>query len=523
MLEELHFVRPHWLWLLLPLSFLWVWLWRQVHDSDNIWHKVCDAHLLPSLNLIHFGQYQKCIPLSLLGMGWLLSILALAGPSWSKMPQSIYRSQQARVLILDLSSTMDIKESQISRLEQARYKIWDILNKYSQEGQTALVVFAEQTYIVSPLTDDANTIAPYVPALKTDLMRVQGKRTWLALQKSGKLLEQSGAKQGEILLITDEVDNQQSLMAAHQLRKQGHRLSILAVGEMPHSVPKLKKLATEGGGDYVRLNTDDDSDLNKLLKSTKKFDQSGQSMNKKPEVWQDQGYWLLFLLLPLAALSFRRGWLSVLLLCVIGLPQPTYAFSWNDLWQRSDQQVVEILAQGVAYYRAAQYEKAAAAFAKVDTAQGYYNLGNALVHLGEYEKAINVYQDALKKNPQYAAAKHNLNIVKKLLERQQSKQNPQKAKKQYKPKPGDEKKRTGVTQKKAPNDSVKGEGAVQNGQLITGENNEGLVEGNQSKDNQPKNDMVENEQTLEQLLENIDGDLAELLNKKFQHQAQPPQ
>lgn len=95
MLEELHFVRPHWLWLLLPLSFLWVWLWRQVHDSDNIWHKVCDAHLLPSLNLIHFGQYQKCIPLSLLGMGWLLSILALAGPSWSKMPQSIYRSQQA--------------------------------------------------------------------------------------------------------------------------------------------------------------------------------------------------------------------------------------------------------------------------------------------------------------------------------------------------------------------------------------------------------------------------------------------
>ncbi len=516
MLEQFTFVRPYWLWFLIPLSVLLVWLWQQTHHSDNIWHKVCDPHLLPHLELVNFGQYQKRIPLILLGMAWLLTILALAGPSGSKVPQSVYRSQQARVLILDLSSTMDIKAGHISRLERARYKIWDMLDNYSQEGQTALIVFAGNAYVVSPLTDDANTIAHYVRALKTDLMPIQGKQTWLALQKAGALLQQGGAKRGEILLVTDDVDNQQSLIEAHKLREQGHHLSILAVGTL-QSASRLLKLATEGGGDYVELSGDDDSDLNKLLKSTN-FNREGKLMNQKHERWQDQGYWLLLFLLPLAALSFRRGWLGVLLLCVVGFPQPSYALDWNALWQRPDQQAAKILAKGVAHYRADQYDEAATAFAKVDTTQAYYNLGNALAHLGEYDIAIKAYQEALKKNPQYVAAKHNLEIMEKLLEQQQSEQNYQKKSSQ----PNSEKKeRSGLSEKESPKDIiVEGKGPVKNGQLTT-EGQEGQVDVQDKNNRLPppeKKHTAENEQMLEQWLENVDGDIAELLERKFQNQ-----
>jgi Ca-activated chloride channel family protein len=497
MLEQIHFIRPYWLWSLIPLSILLVWLWR--HHSDSIWHKVCDAHLLPSLELINFGKYQKRIPLILLSIGWLLAVLTLAGPAWSKLPQPVYQPQHARVLILDLSSTME------TQLERAKNKIWDILNQYSQEAQTALVVFADQAYVVSPLTDDANTIAPYVPALKTSLMRVQGKRTWLALQKAGEILKQAGAKRGEVLLITDEVNkSQQNLVEARQLRKQGHHLSILAMGT---KVPRF--MAAEGH--YVELSTHDDSDLNKLLKSTN-FNREGKAINPTHEMWQDQGHWLLFLLLPLAALSFRRGWLGVLLLCVIGFPQTSYALSWNDLWQRADQQAAKILAQGVAHYRAGQYEEAAAAFVKVDTAQARYNLGNALVHLREYEDAAKAYRDALKKNPQYAAAKHNLALVEKWLEQRQSKPN-----RDENPSKSGDKKRSGLSEKESPKDSIKGKGPVKNGQLTIG-GKEGQVEGTQEKNNPPEH-HAENEQRLEQWLENVDGDLAELLERKFQHQA----
>ncbi len=51
------------------------------------------------------------------------------------------------------------------------------------------------------------------------------------------------------------------------------------------------------------------------------------------------------LLLPLAALAFRRGWLLGVVLCTGLLAQPKHAmaFSWDDLWQRGDQQAARAL------------------------------------------------------------------------------------------------------------------------------------------------------------------------------------
>ena len=278
-------------------------------------------------------------------------------------------------------------------------------------------------------------------------------------------------------MFTDDGDNQRTQIEAQKLRAQGH---ILTIGK------NLPKYLTH----------------------------EGKSMNQKHEIWQDQGYWLLLPLLLLAALSFRRGWLGVLLLCVIGAPQSAYALSWHDLWQRPDQQAAKILAQGIAHYKAGEYDEAAAAFSKVGTAR--YNLGNSLAHLGEYDEAITAYEAVLKKNPQHVAAKHNLGIVKKLLEQQQSRQNHQSAN----PKKGKKEPRSGPTeQKETPKESIKGEGPVKNGQMTT-EGKDGQVEGDQpNPDQQLPKHTAENDQLLKQWLKNVEGDLGELLDKKFQYQA----
>ncbi|NUS70357.1 MAG: tetratricopeptide repeat protein, partial [Ensifer adhaerens] len=47
------------------------------------------------------------------------------------------------------------------------------------------------------------------------------------------------------------------------------------------------------------------------------------------------------------------------------------------------------------------------------TAESYYNQGNALLHLDKAEEAIAAYEQALKRRPDWADAKKNLEIARK--------------------------------------------------------------------------------------------------------------
>ena len=107
-------------------------------------------------------------------------------------------------------------------------------------------------------------------------------------------------------------------------------------------------------------------------------------MRRARAAWRDEGPWLALLLLPLAALGFRRGWLLGLSVGVLILPNPAHALSWADLWARPDQRTVQALTRGdwaqavvlapdprwrgTALYRNAEYEAAARAFGDLDTA-----------------------------------------------------------------------------------------------------------------------------------------------------------
>jgi len=63
--------------------------------------------------------------------------------------------------------------------------------------------------------------------------------------------------------------------------------------------------------------------------------------------------------------------------------------------------------QGAAWYRAGQFEKAAQAFARGNTAEAHYNQGNAWLMRGKYETAIAHYDRALEKRPGWQEAMEN--------------------------------------------------------------------------------------------------------------------
>ncbi|HSD37996.1 MAG TPA: VWA domain-containing protein [Rhodocyclaceae bacterium] len=461
LLANFHFLRPLWLLALLPLAALLWQIGRQRLVSRS-WQSVVDARLLSHL-LIGEDTHRGPWSFGALALGGVLGIFALAGPAWQKLEQPVFRQQSALVVLLDLSRSMDAADIKPSRLQRAELKLRDILEQ-RKEGDTALVVYAATPFVVSPLSSDAKAIASQIGSLTTDLMPAQGSRPDRAIAMAQQLLTQAGATQGGVLLITGRVDGAPAGAvkdAITHLTAAGHALSIMGVGT-PEGAPipdsnggfikdrdgsmvlprlddgALEALARQGHGSYRRLAIDD-SDFHALLapfenvldeKASKKV----EGLNS--DQWRDEGPWLLLPLLLLGALAFRRGYMVVMLVFfLLPMPRPAQAFEWSSLWQRDDQRAQQALKEkdakkaarlfhdpqwrAAANYRAGDYQAALDGLKGIDSADAAYNRGNALAQMSQYQEAIAAYDDALKRQPDFPDAKHNKELVEKLLQQQQ--------------------------------------------------------------------------------------------------------
>lgn len=444
-LSELHLLRPWWLALLLPLAWLAWRTWRRRAEA-GAWSAWCDPALAPAVLVADETGSARGLKAAALAAA-ALGIVALAGPTWQRLPQPVYRSGHALVVALDLSRSMDARDLRPSRLARARYKLADLLAG-RPAAQVALVVYAAEGFAVTPLTSDVDTILAQLPALGTDLMPAQGSNVSAALEVAARLIRQAGLTGGDVLVVSDGVDAAERARALAVATRHGLRVSVLGVGgTRPVPIPDgprgalrdgrgrvvttaLDETALRGlvrGGRYARLSTDD-GDLERLATvwsqelATSPATPSGFEADR----WQEAGPWLLLLALPLVAMLFRRGAVWLLLPFAL-LPPPAPALG---LWQRDDQAAAELLERGeaaaaarrfrdpawrgIAHYRAGEFAAAARAFASGDDADSLYNLGNAYARLGRYDDAIAAYRRALALAPGHADARHNLELLERL-------------------------------------------------------------------------------------------------------------
>ncbi|WP_323844047.1 VWA domain-containing protein [Microbulbifer magnicolonia] len=466
-LHQFHFLRPHFLWLLIPAALLCWGLARTILNSGQL-QKIVDAELLPYL-LLRGGARRPWL-FSLIFALLAGTIVALAGPTWRKLPTPVFSSQDALVILLDLSPSMMATDLSPNRLTRARLKILDILRQ-RQDGLTALVAYGGEAHVVTPLTEDTATIANLVPALSPSIIPVPGSNIEMAVETAIRLLKDGAAGRGQLLAVTDGIDEMALDAVAKLVADAQVELNILAVGSGEGSpIPRgdgggfitddngaiiianfdareLARLARGSGGRFARISVDD-SDIAKLLPDDETPEQA-QLTEREFDQWREEGPWLVLLLLPLAALLFRRGALACLPLplslgaLLLLPPQQSQAFEWQDLWQREDQQAEQLLQQGeaaqaaetfkdpqwrgTANYRAGNYPAAEKDFSVGGDAEALYNLGNSLTQQGLYNEAIATYDEALERQPQFPDAEHNREIAKKLrdLQKQQQQQQSQ--------------------------------------------------------------------------------------------------
>ena len=514
--NQLHFLRPEWFYALIPLLMLALLFLRRKLYSRN-WRSVIDPRLLPHVLIGKVGK-PGYWAIALFVLTGTLAIISIAGPVWEQLPQQVFKQQSAMVIALDLSSSMNAEDVKPSRLSRAQFKLRDLL-ALRKEGQTALIVYANAAFTVTPLTDDTNTIMSMVPSLSTDMLPAQGNNTEAALHKSVELMKNSGFTQGDILLISDDLNN--SLDIFSSTHQQGYRVSILGVGTADGApianksgdfikdtqgsiviskldTSKFAEAARLGGGRYSSLTTND-NDIAYLLGAAdiNRLQASNQLTDLKTDTWHEQGPWLLLLVIPLAALAFRKGTIALLIIFILPLPQPAHAISWDELWNNDNQRAAEALSnndatsaanlfhdpewKSAANYRAGNYQQAAQSLTGINTTDAHYNRGNALAKSGDINGAIAAYDEALQLNANNEDARFNKTLLEKQKQEQQESSSDDKSDKN---KDGDSKDQSGKQQSgNDKNQSDNSQASDKSGESHKNNNNQADAEKSDPKQN----------------------------------------
>jgi Ca-activated chloride channel family protein len=457
-MADFHFIRPLWLLAIIGL-FLMLLMLKKLRVKQSGWQQLLPAHLTKVL--VQGNAKAKSNSLLLPFLIGLLSILAMAGPSWQKLPQPVYQVAQGSVLIMDMSYSMYATDVVPNRLTRARYKAIDLLDSI-KDGEIGLIAYAGDAFNISPLTDDSNNIKLLLPSLSPELMPVLGSNPFAALALANEMLINAGHKDGDIYWFTDGIDNIDIQDITQWSRDYPYRLNILGIGTKTGApiklsngelmkddngaiiVPKLtvqalQGLAQRGRGNYATL-IQNNKDIERLTLKPLNTDidkDNTKASENTGDQWQEFGPYLLLLILPMVLSYFRRGaLLATLPFALMLIPNnQVQADIWQDLWKTKDQQgqahfnseqyqqaaeqFKNPLWQGSAYYKAGDYQQALAAFKQENTAEALFNQGNALAKLEKIDDAIAAYEQALQRDPNLADAKANKALLEKLKQQQE--------------------------------------------------------------------------------------------------------
>ncbi|MCZ6681356.1 MAG: VWA domain-containing protein [Candidatus Poribacteria bacterium] len=231
-------------------------------------------------------------------------------------------------------------------------------------------------------------------------------------------------------------------------------------------VQGLKALRDEAGV-LVTTVTLDNADVEWIQRRAQSHLQAVQQEQAETR-WRDFGYFLVFPIALLTVFWFRRGWTvrwtAVLFFVLLGtqltFAQPEVAEGvpesvnvdsakaevqsseakgssfWNiflSLWLTPDQQgrryfekgdyaaaaqhFEDTFWKGISFYYDQDYESALNQFALSDSAEAFFYLGNCYARLKKYEEAVESYDQALKKKPDFTQAMSNRDLVAALIEK----------------------------------------------------------------------------------------------------------
>ena len=359
-LNQFHFLRPEWFIALIPLMLL-VILIRKTTAKQSGWQSVIPSHLYQYM-VIGKNELGAKPPMWMLAFVWIISVTALAGPTWERLPQPVYQLKMGHVIVIDMSLSMRATDMTPDRLTRAKYKAIDLVNAIG-EGEMGLVAYAGDAFVISPLTEDAGNITTLLPSLSPEIMPVPGSDPLLGIESAAELLTNAGYNSGMIYWITDGIELEQQQELQEYVASIPFTVNALTVGTSEGApirqqsgellkdftgsivIPKLNEGAVKGvvktsGGRFESF-TSNDADIEALaavsLLDKTDSEEGEEESNLQGDQWKEVGPYLLLLLLPFAAFAFKRGLLFIVL---IGVLSPSFVQNAHALQSSQDLQNV---------------------------------------------------------------------------------------------------------------------------------------------------------------------------------------
>ena len=319
-----HFLRPLWL-LALPVV---VGLWRLAHRREAAGAELMalfPEHLGRALTMGHAAR-QRFRPVDIVILALLLMVIALAGPTWSKVPSPWFAETAPLVVAVEVSDSMRANDLAPTRLDRARFKILDLIAARTG-ARTALIAYAGSAHVVMPPTKDAGVIKPFLESLDPLIMPEAGADAAAVLPLATSLLGED-APIATVLFATDGFSAaDEKAFAEHAGQPGTPALATLLLGTAGGGVALLPDGTPVRGADGARLETavdealarrvaragdmtlvrpsPGDSDIRMLVRAIESNLRRADDPNAR---WRDEGWWFVLPALLLVLIWFRRGW-----------------------------------------------------------------------------------------------------------------------------------------------------------------------------------------------------------------------
>jgi Ca-activated chloride channel family protein len=301
MISDFHFLRPEWLAALAPCALLWWATWRR-QDAARLWQGIIAPHLLPFLLRGHTLR-RRFSPLALIGIGWFIMVVAIAGPTWRREPAPFADDTAALAIVIKVSPSMMTEDVQPSRLVRSVQKIHDLLVQ-RRGAKTALIAYAGTAHIVMPATTDEGIINTFAQALDPKIMPEDGDSAADALRLADQAMADAGS--GSILWITDSIAPEQAAALAAWRKQSATTVRVLPPLLTGSELNTLTSKAKAIDASIVRLAADD-SDVSTLASAAKFATVTSGELSDR---WEESGYWLTPLVIVLSLPFYRRGWMA---------------------------------------------------------------------------------------------------------------------------------------------------------------------------------------------------------------------
>jgi len=355
-----------------------------------------------------------------------LFIIALARPVTNKKEQDIQQTLIPIVIALDVSNSMLVQDIYPNRISLAKKKLQAIIEK-ATNATIGVVLFAQDSFILSPVTEDFVSLKYIIDNLDTNLDFINGSNIFSTLEATKYMLDDFTVK--NLIILSDGGNTSEYEEELDFVQKNGIAIYSIGIatkegGPIPAKNGyitnsngdivtvqlnnSLKNLSLQSDGGYIEYTldtTDVDAILNRINQQSKKEELNIQKVTIYTELFYfPLALGLLFLLIALSSFPTRK---KKSIVSVVGLvvsfacfPTNSYSYTFN----------FEHIEKANELYEKKEYEKASDSYRKVSTNNhSLYNLANSLYKEEKYQEAIELYSQIITTDEKLESQKlHNL-------------------------------------------------------------------------------------------------------------------